>query len=74
MGGGDKPKDGSSGASDSSTLQVEVICEYEQIPADKKQECCLMVRVKAAPPMNEDRRAPITICAAIDRRLVYCSI
>ena len=68
MGGGGKPKEGEDGASARGTLQAEILCEYEQIPGGTKQECALMIRVKAAEPLNEDRRAPVTICAAIDRR------
>ena len=69
MGGGNKPKEGAEAAAAATgTLQAEVMCEYERIPAGTKQDCALMLRVKAAPPLNEDRRAPVTICAAIDRR------
>lgn len=66
MGGGNKPKEGAAADAATGTLQTEVLCEYERIPPGTKQDCALMVRVKAAPPLNE--RAPVTICAAIDRR------
>ena len=65
MGGGNKQKEGADAVG---TLQAEVLCEYEQIPGGRRQDCALMVRVRAAPPPNEDKRAPVTICAAIDRR------
>ena len=68
MGGG-KPNEKDDGAASATdTLQAEILCEYEQIPGGIKQDCALMIRVKAAEPPNEDRRAPVTICAAIDRR------
>lgn len=66
MGGGDKSNDGSTATPESSLL-LEVCAEYMKIPVTET-EVTTMAKVTALSPSNEDRRAPVTICAAIDRR------
>lgn len=67
MGGGDKKKEEEVGATPESSLVLEVLAEYMKIPVSET-EVTVMAKVTALSPPNEDRRAPITICAAIDRR------
>ena len=64
MGGGDKPREG--GVPDSPALVVEAVCEFMKIPATKR-EMTVMAKLRARLQPDEDRRAPISICAAIDR-------
>ena len=66
MGGGDKPKTDRE-ASQQEALHLEVFTDYERItPA--QTDVTVLATVTAAPLASEERRAPITICAAIDRR------
>ena len=67
MGGGDKTKT-TREVSQQEALHLEVFTDYERItPA--QTDVMVLATVTAAPLANEERRAPITICAAIDRRL-----
>ena len=69
MGGGDKPKAGGAEgdlASASPALVMEAVCEFMKIPATKR-DMTVMAKLRARLQPDEDRRAPITICAAIDR-------
>lgn len=71
MGGGDKPKDGGAekdgdSSSDSPALVLEAVGEYMKLPATRK-EMTVMAKLRARLQPDEDRRAPISICAAIDR-------
>jgi len=66
MGGGEKPKEGEEETMPPS-LVVEVLSEYMKIPITQC-EVTAMAKIKALAQLNEERRAPITICAAIDRR------
>lgn len=50
-----------------SCLEVQLLCEYDTI-SGQRTEVTLMAKVKAQCLESEERRAPITICAAIDRR------
>ena len=50
-----------------SCLVPELLCEYLKIPKSPT-EVTLMLKVRAVAQATEDRRAPITICAVIDRR------
>ena len=59
MGGGDESR------VRTGSLSVEILCQHENIPAAKKK---LMIRIEAIAESNEDRRAPVTICAVIDKR------
>ena len=71
MGGGDakKKEDGKDSSDD--VLTLELACEYKQIPVSAVNlRCSLLAKVTASAQNNEDKRAPVTICAAIDRRLV----
>jgi Mg-chelatase subunit ChlD len=49
-----------------SCLVPELLCEYLKIPATST-EVTLMARIRAVAQASEERRAPVTICAAIDR-------
>lgn len=69
MGGGDEKKD--AGAAVKHTLLLSVLSEYDSIPDNKLVECTVMAQVRAKEQENEERRAPVTICAAIDRRYPY---
>ena len=72
MGGGDKAKT-TREASQQEALHLEVFTDYERItPA--QTDVMVLATVTAAPLANEERRAPITICAAIDRRWVYTKL
>ena len=51
-----------------SCLVPELVCEYLKIPKSST-EVTLMLKVKAVEQATEERRAPVTICAVIDRRL-----
>ena len=65
MGGGGKDKD----ASNEEILSLELTCEFKQIPAKVTNlKCSLLSTIKAGAQSNDDKRAPVTICAAIDRR------
>ena len=66
MGGGDKPKDEDGSSADSPALILEAVAEFMKIPATKR-ELTVMAKVRARLQPDEERRAPITICAAIDR-------
>jgi hypothetical protein len=50
-----------------SCLVPELLCEYLKIPKSPT-EVTLMLKVRAVAQATEDRRAPVTICAVIDRR------
>ncbi len=69
MGGGDKNKDDPMDTSSipDSALILETLSEYLKITTGLS-EVTVMAKVTALAQPNEDRRAPITICAAIDRR------
>lgn len=56
-----------------SSLIPEVLCEYMKIPAGAT-EVTIMAKVRATVQQDENRRAPITICAAVDRRYVLLGI
>lgn len=65
MGGGDKTKT-TREATQQEALHLEVFTDFERItPA--QTDVMVLATVTAAPLANEERRAPITICAAIDR-------
>ena len=65
MGGGGDRKDSGSPVKDA--LLLNVLSEYDAIPGNRLVECTVMAQIKAEQG-NEERRAPVTICAAIDRR------
>ena len=67
MGGGEKGKEGATPVH-TGALWTEILCEHERIPAGKRTESAFMVRIRAVAESNQDRRAPVTICAVIDRR------
>ena len=69
MGGGGDKKD--SGPAVKDALLLNVLSEYDAIPGSKLVECTVMAQIKAEQG-NEERRAPVTICAAIDRRYFVC--
>ena len=50
-----------------SCLVPELLSEFMKVPA-ASTEVTLMAKVRAMAQVNEERRAPVTICAAIDRR------
>ena len=50
-----------------SCLVPELLCEYMKIPATQT-DVTLMAKIRAMAQVSEERRAPVTICAAIDRR------
>ena len=50
-----------------SCLVPELLCEFLKIPPSQT-EVTLMAKVSAMAEVSEERRAPVTICAAIDRR------
>ena len=69
MGGGEKPKEGAGKDGDPSTcpaLVMEAVAEYMKVPATRT-EMTVMAKLRARLQPDEDRRAPISICAAIDR-------
>ena len=55
-----------------SCLVPELLCEFLKIPKSPTQ-VTLMLKVRAVAQATEDRRAPVTICAVIDRRCVRFS-
>ena len=69
MGGGTTGTEGGevAGKPPASSLVPEVLCEYMKIPVTQT-EVTVMAKVRAVSQQDETRRAPITICAAIDRR------
>lgn len=50
-----------------SCLVPELLSEFMKVPV-AATEVTLMAKIRAMAQVNEDRRAPVTICAAIDRR------
>ena len=69
MGGGDKSKaEGEDVQSKNppSTLVLEGLSEFMKIPV-RRTEVTIMAKLRAGSQPDEERRAPITICAAIDR-------
>ena len=50
-----------------SCLVPELLSEFMKVSA-ARTEITLMAKIRALAQVNEDRRAPVTICAAIDRR------
>ena len=50
-----------------SCLVPELLSEFMKVPATST-EVTLMAKIRAMAQVNEERRAPVTICAAIDRR------
>lgn len=70
MGGGDKPKEEAGKNGDPSAacpaLVMEAVSEYMKVPATLT-EMTVMAKLRARLQPDEERRAPITICAAIDR-------
>ena len=72
MGGGDKNKEdggAESGTPAPPSLDLVALSEYDKVPLSRV-EVTVMAKIKAVSQDNEERRAPITICAAIDRRFV----
>ena len=67
MGGGDKSKEGATSVR-TGGLWMEILCEHERIPAGKRIDSAFMIRIRAIAESNQDRRAPVTICAVIDKR------
>jgi len=67
MGGGDLTKKDESATPPHSSLVVEVLSEYLKVTTEAST-VTIMAKVRALAQPNEDRRAPVTICAAIDRR------
>ena len=67
MGGGDKSKEGATPVH-AGALWMEILCEHERIPAGKRTDSAFMIRIRAVAESNQDRRAPVTICAVIDKR------
>ena len=68
-GGGDKKKEEEKDSSNDEVLKLELTSEFEQIPRRATNlKCSLLAKVTAEAQSNEDKRAPVTICAAIDRR------
>lgn len=65
MGGGTKGAEGDPTSSPPS-LDLQALCEYMKLPRTRA-EVTVMAKVKAVTQEDENRRAPITICAAIDR-------
>ena len=50
-----------------SCLVPELLCEFMKVPATGT-DVTLMAKIRAMAEVSEERRAPVTICAAIDRR------
>ena len=50
-----------------SCLVPELLSEFMKVPSSRT-DVTLMAKVRAMVQANEERRAPVTICAAIDRR------
>lgn len=72
MGGGDQNKSGATAAASNDALSLQVLCQYDQIPSQYQMDCTLLVKIKATSELNEDRRAPVTLVATIDRRYIMC--
>ena len=70
MGGGDVKKGNDEPGKDVTALQLELMCEYDKVPVPANLQCSLLAKITANSQPNEDKRAPVTICAAIDRRYV----
>ena len=70
MGGGDQKKEsGATGGSQLDSLSLTVISQYDEIPLERRElPHSLLVKIRAVSELNEDRRAPVTIIATIDRR------
>ena len=72
MGGGDGKKESGAtgGGNETDSLSLSLISQYNEIPLERGREIDLsfLVRIKAVAEMNEDRRAPVTLIATIDRR------
>ena len=69
MGGGGAKKTDEKDPSNDEVLKLELTCEFKQIPSNVTNlKCSLLSTVTAEAQSNEDKRAPVTICAAIDRR------
>ena len=71
MGGGDQKKEsGATGGSQLDSLSLTVISQYDEIPLERRRELphSLLVKIRAVSELNEDRRAPVTIIATIDRK------
>ena len=49
-----------------SSLVPELLSEYMKVSA-ARTEVTLMAKVRALAQLDQDKRAPVTICAAIDR-------
>lgn len=75
MGGGDGQKKVSKDPSNQDVLQLELTSEFKQVPMNAVNfKCSLLANVTACAQNNEDKRAPVTICAAIDRRYIHTCI
>lgn len=72
MGGGDQKKSGATASASNDALSLQVLCQYDQIPSHYQMDCTLLVKIKATSELNEDRRAPVTLVATIDRRSIMC--
>ena len=72
MGGGAKGAEGKA-TSPPPSLEVQALSEYMKLPGTRS-EVTVMAKVKAVSQEDESRRAPITICAAIDRRWVWLGV
>lgn len=72
MGGGDQKKSGATAAANNDSLSLQVLCQYDQIPSRRSIDCTLLVKITATSELNEDRRAPVTLVATIDRRYIMC--
>ena len=55
------------GEEQASCLVPELLSEYMKVPASRT-DVTLMAKVRALAPVDEERRTPVSICAAIDRR------
>jgi hypothetical protein len=71
MGGGkEKSEDGATPRFNPASLSLSVTCQYSDVPLVRGRQlpCSLLAKIKAVSEMNEDRRAPVTVIATIDRR------
>ncbi len=66
MGGGDKLTSEDPDSSGKPSLTLEVKCDAMKAPASPT-EVTVMARLTASAQKEGDRRAPVTLCAAIDR-------
>lgn len=70
MGGGNKPSQDKDGSPTPPSLSLEILGDCMKIPATKS-EVKVMARLTASKPVSDagggETRAPVTICAAIDR-------